>query len=138
MSDWGDDIVARARRLVGTPFRPQGRDPRTGLDCAGVVATVFELPMDFARRNYRLRGDHSAEIAAVLLRRCDAVTDGSRRAADVLLVAVAADQVHLAIWCGESFVHADARLRRVVETPGPPPWPALGAFRMHRPQSELS
>jgi hypothetical protein len=46
-----------------------------------------------------------------------------------MLCAVAADQVHLAIDCGGSFVHADARLRRIVETPGNPSWPVIAVFR---------
>lgn len=46
-----------------------------------------------------------------------------------MLCAVAEEQLHLAIHCGASFVHADAQLRRVVETPGEPRWPIIAAFR---------
>ncbi len=130
MNDWQSAIVARARRLVGTPFRPQGRDPNLGLDCAGVIAAAFKLPDAFGRRNYDLRGEHSAEISDVLSGRFDRVSGREMCPADVVLLAIARDQMHLAIWCGGSFVHADARLRRVVETPGEPAWPIASAFRM--------
>jgi hypothetical protein len=41
----------------------------------------------------------------------------------------AAEQLHLGIWTGGGIVHADARLGRVVERPGMPPWPVIGAWR---------
>lgn len=37
MSETGNKIAAAAIDMVGTPFRHQGRKPRSGLDCAGVV-----------------------------------------------------------------------------------------------------
>jgi len=47
----------------------------------------------------------------------------------LLLMAVAADQVHLGLLTPGGFVHADARLRKVVETPGEPGWPVVGVYR---------
>jgi cell wall-associated NlpC family hydrolase len=39
-----DDVAAVARLLKGTPFRHQGSDPETGLDCRGVIEyTAFVL-----------------------------------------------------------------------------------------------
>jgi cell wall-associated NlpC family hydrolase len=35
-----DDIIAAARRAVGTPFRHQGRTPGVALDCAGLALYV--------------------------------------------------------------------------------------------------
>jgi cell wall-associated NlpC family hydrolase len=35
-----DDVVAVARLLKGTPFRHQGSDPATGLDCRGVIEFI--------------------------------------------------------------------------------------------------
>ena len=51
-------------------------------------------------------------------------------AGDVLLVVAGAGQHHFLILLENSFVHADARLGRVVETPGPVSWPALAAWRV--------
>jgi cell wall-associated NlpC family hydrolase len=121
------DFAERARALVGTPFRPQGRSVATGLDCIGLVISAFRIPEKAVRRDYRLRGDHRAEIEAGLARYFRRVRD--RRPGDVLLMQPAADQVHLAICTSAGFVHAHARIGRVVETPGEPRWPVLGTFR---------
>lgn len=32
------EFIRRARSCVGVRFRHQGRDPKTGLDCAGLAA----------------------------------------------------------------------------------------------------
>jgi cell wall-associated NlpC family hydrolase len=121
------DFAGRARALVGTPFRPQGRSSVTGLDCIGLVMSVFRVNCEAVRRNYRLRGDHRAEIEAGLARYFRHVRH--RRPGDVLLMQSAADQLHLAICTSAGFVHAHARIGRVVETPGRPDWPVLGTFR---------
>jgi hypothetical protein len=52
------DFAERARAHVGTRFRPQGRDPRFGLDCVGLILCTFGLPADAVRKDYRLRGEH--------------------------------------------------------------------------------
>lgn len=135
MSVSADEIVRRALALVGSPFRPQGRDSRTGVDCVGLVLCVFGIPGKEIRRNYRLRGAHRREIEAQLSRRFRRITSKQKRGGDVLLCSVSADQMHLAINCAQSFVHADARLRRVVETPGSPIWPITGVYRLRATQS---
>lgn len=123
------DHVGRARALVGTRFRPQGRSPGLGLDCLGLVLCVFGLPGENVRCDYRLRGHHRRELMRGLDRNFRRVATSQRRAGDILLLQVAPDQLHLAIVTGLGFVHADARLGKVVETPGAPPWPIIGAFR---------
>lgn len=35
-----DDVVAVARLLKGAPFRHQGSDPATGIDCRGVIEYI--------------------------------------------------------------------------------------------------
>jgi len=122
------DFVERARALVGTRFRPQGRDPETGLDCVGLLLATYAIPRDAVRRNYRLRGDHRSEIERELKTYFRRVTT-LKRTGDLMLLAVDSDQVHFGIWTAIGFVHADARLGRVVETPGEPHWPVLGIFR---------
>lgn len=122
------EIVERAKALVGTPFRPQGRDPSTGLDCIGLVLEVFDIPREGVRRDYRLRGCHQQELEEQLSR-WFVRRSGGGVAGDVLLCCLAATQTHLAIHCGGTFVHADAGLRKVAETPGPPRWPIVAAYR---------
>ena len=128
----------RARALVGVPFRPQGRDASQGLDCVGLCLAAYCLPPETGRRNYRLRGDYRAEIKAIVRHWFRRVGKSQSRPGDMLLMAVTADQLHLAVRTDPGFVHADARLRRVVETPGEPDWPLIGAYRRraHRTKGE--
>lgn len=122
------DFGQRARALVGTRFRPQGRDPQTGVDCVGLVLSTFRIAPDVVRRNYRLRGDHRDEIEGELAAHFRRVRSNPRTG-DLMLLAVASDQLHFGIITDLGFVHADARIGRVVETPGKPQWPVLGTFR---------
>lgn len=119
----------RARRLVGTRFRAQGREPRTGLDCAGLAIEAFRLPAERFRRDYRLRGDHRHELDTALERDFRRVPRTQRRPGDLLMLAVAADQLHLAIRTDAGFVHADAKHGKVVETPGEPRWKTVAVYR---------
>lgn len=121
--------ATRALALVGVPFRPQGRDTRQGLDCVGLCLATYCLPPETARYSYRLRGDYRAEIKALLTCWFRRVGKKQLRAGDLLLLAVTVDQTHLAVRTDAGFVHANARLRRVVETPGEPEWPMIGVFR---------
>jgi cell wall-associated NlpC family hydrolase len=123
----GDIIVARARALIGVRFRPQGRSRVCGLDCIGLVAEAVaatNVPCDYA-----LRGSSPERLAAGLaaagLRKVDAARRG-----DVLAMTAGPGQFHLGIFSGNGLIHGDAGLRRVVERPGPPPWPVLGIWRV--------
>jgi hypothetical protein len=51
---------------------------------------------------------------------------------DVMMLEVASDQVHLAVRTDAGFVHAHAGIGRVVETPGMPEWPVIGAYRRRK------
>jgi hypothetical protein len=110
-------------------FRPQGRDPRIGVDCIGLIAWTFSIASEAHGRDYRLRGDHGLRLRAALNRHFRVVPRAKARSGDVLLLKVATDQLHLAVLADRSFIHADAGLRRVVETPGAVPWPILAVFR---------
>lgn len=118
-------VVARARALVGTRFRPQGRGA-DGLDCVGLVAVSIGL--ERAPRDYAMRGGGvaraEAELATAGMVRGEAVAAG-----DVLLLAAGPGQLHLGIWTGAGLIHADAGLRRVVERPGPAPWRVISSWR---------
>lgn len=124
----GERIAARARDLVGVRFRPQGRDRGCGLDCVGLAAAAAGVSPAQAPSGYALRGGALAAIeerlAALGLRRATAPAPG-----DIVVVAAGPAQFHLIVLTEDGFVHADAGLRRVVERPGPPPWPVLGRWR---------
>ena len=120
--------AARALALVGTPFRPQGRDV-TGLDCVGLAMRVFELPAETVPDDYRLRGRHLHRATGLLGRFFRRVSETLGQPGDLLLLAPRADQLHFAVLTMSGFVHAHAGLRRVVETPGDPGWPTTAVFR---------
>ena len=115
-----------ALSLVGALFRLHGRDPATGLDCVGVAALVFgvrDVP-----RGYSVRTADGAGVAALI----DAagLTRVRREpvAGDLVLLKSGPSQCHLVVMTDAGFVHADAGIGRVVETPGPPPWPVIAVW----------
>lgn len=130
MSVRGRRIARRARTLVGIRFRAQGRDARLGLDCVGVAAAAAEIPAGRLRRDYALRGQHLAaieqEFRALGWRQ---VAVERIEAGDVLVCEAGPAQLHIVVRAFDSFVHADAGLRRVVERPLPIPWPVAAAWR---------
>ena len=125
------DYAARARALVGTRFRPQGRS-EGGLDCVGVVLATFGLAADAVRSNYRLSGDHQLEIRQQLGRYFRQVRKSELRPGDVMLLSITRQQMHLAVKTAGGFVHAHAGIGRVAETPGYPEWPLVCVYRKRR------
>lgn len=133
MSEGGLALARAAEALIGTPFRLHGRDPCTGLDCAGLLhATLLACghpglpPFAYGLRN----SDIAAGIAALRHAGLREV-EGRPLPCDVLLVQAGPAQVHLLIAAtGNRFVHAHAGLRRVVATPAPLPWPILRHWRL--------
>ena len=125
------DFAERARALVGTPFRPQGRGP-DGMDCVGVAIVTFGVPVDSVRSNYRLSGDHSSELREQLVQYLRRVPSTRLRSGDLMLMKVSREQVHLGVRTQSGFVHAHAGLHMVVETPGLPEWPLSAVYRKRR------
>jgi murein DD-endopeptidase / murein LD-carboxypeptidase len=119
-------LITRGRGLIGVPFRLHGRDER-GVDCVGFVALICgqldRVPTGYAMRN--MQGERWVTLLDGLAARR---SDGGMRQADILLMQAGPAQYHLGLWTGDSLIHADARLRRVVEVPGPLAWPVLGAW----------
>jgi len=120
------DVVAAARRAVGARFRPHGRDPVWGLDCVGLAVLAFgvEVPARYPLRGGDMAGAQAMAAGAGLLARDPA----GAGAGDLLLLRVGPGQLHLAVLTDAGFVHADAVLGRVVETPGRPVAPVLAAW----------
>ncbi|USA39027.1 NlpC/P60 family protein [Pelagerythrobacter marinus] len=130
--DPGPAVARAARALVGTPFRLHGRDPRSGLDCIGLVAAALEsagLPAD-PPAGYGLRNTDPGDPDAIARRSALHPASGPPRPGDVVIVRPGPGQLHLLVCAGaDGFIHAHAGLRRVVAMPGPLPWPVLGRWR---------
>lgn len=130
--------VAAARRAIGVRFRLHGRDPAYGLDCVGLAALAIGAggEQKTIPTGYALRSGDSEAVAAMIeaagLIRADHCRLGPQPG-DLLLCRAGPGQLHLVIDSGApggGFIHADAQLRRVVERPGPPPWPVIGRWRL--------
>lgn len=120
-------VAEGARALIGVRFRLHGRGE--GLDCVGLAAAALQAAgwRGDAPTGYPLRGGDPGRVAALLDARFVRATDA--RAGDLLLMATGPGQLHLGVRTDGGFIHADAGLGRVVERPGAPPWPILGAWR---------
>lgn len=122
------DFEGRARTLLGTRFRPQGRGSE-GLDCVGLMLATFAIPDGLVRRDYKLSGEHEAEVGRVLKAFFRKIRPGQVRPGDALLLRPGERQLHFAVKTAGGFIHAHAGLKKVVETPGAPEWPLIGAWR---------
>lgn len=123
--------AARARALVGTRFRPQGRSREHGLDCLGLVLLAGRLPVELVPADYSLRSRIADDVLALDLGgRAEPLPPAEARAGDVLLVEAMMGLHHFLVLVRGGYVHADARRGRVVLTPGAVPWPVVAAWRL--------
>jgi len=125
-----EEIVAAGRALIGVRFRPQGRSIEHGLDCIGVTMMATGTDPARVRRDYYLRGSDPETVnenfdACGFLR----LAPGEVEPGDLLVTRTGPAQLHIVLLTEEGYLHADAGLRRVVEVPGPVPWPILSAWR---------
>lgn len=118
----GSALAEAAETLIGTPFRLHGRDPRTGLDCVGLVAVSLDLAgmPSPAPNGYRLRQHNLAAFMPSI--QAAGFTSIHVRSVklpgDLLIVAPSAGQFHAALIGSDGqCVHAHAGLRRVISNP---------------------
>ena len=130
-------FAAAAESRLGAPFRLHGRDPRTGLDCVGLVLSALtdcgvltSEPPHYGLRN--------SDLSAHLLAFADnqfALTTGPVKGGDLLLVRPGPAQYHLIVALGaDAFVHAHAGLRKVVKLNSGLPWPVRQHWRLREAQ----
>lgn len=122
-------VIAAARELLHVPFRLYGRDER-GLDCVGLVALALARSGHHGAvpAGYGLRSGN-VERAVGWLGDAGLCVVREARAGDVALVRPGPLQLHLMILVPGGHVHAHAGVGRVVEMPGPSPWPVIGHWR---------
>ena len=114
------------RTLVGVPFRLHGRSAETGLDCVGVAARVFGIAD--VPRGYAVRTADGDAVAAMIDAAGLVRATRPEKPGDLVLLKSGPAQCHLAVMTEAGFVHADAGIGRVVETPGVLPWPVLAVW----------
>lgn len=122
-----NDPVTAARTLLGVPFRLHGRGPAFGLDCVGLVVFAYGLGDDVPT-GYSLRSRDPTHWEQVIQSHNFIRRRAGWRRGDLLVLRPGPLQIHLGIWTGQSLIHADAGLGRIVETPGVPRWPVLSAW----------
>jgi cell wall-associated NlpC family hydrolase len=131
-SDCGHTIAKAAARLIGAPFRLNGRDPDFGLDCVGLVQYALEATgITLAGLNgYRLR-NHSIDRFLQVAENAGLKTiSGTIVTGDIVLVTPGPAQHHLlVIEDDRNFIHAHAGLRKVVRSMLPAPWSILSTWR---------
>lgn len=124
-----DIFAARAEALVGTPFRLGGRDPASGLDCIGLVASACkaaEAPIGYGLRNTEIERHLAFAARAGFV-----PASGEVQRGDLILARPGPAQHHLLVALGPNrFVHAHAGLRRVALHPGPLAWPEAARWRL--------
>jgi hypothetical protein len=121
--------VDRARLYLGCAFRPQGREASTGFDCVGLVCAAHQIDIHDVPRDYRSRGNRAERLLTYLGRFFFPVPTGGAAPGDVMLLQPRIGQLHLGILTDRGLIHADAKLRKVVETPRTSTWPVLSAHR---------
>lgn len=113
-----NEIVSEARKLIGTPYRHQGRS-RFGVDCVGFIVLVMErletLPVELLQANYgRLP---RAELIQKTRKYCEPLSH--LEAGALLLIRWPGEKEpgHIAIYTGEDglMIHAYGTLKKVVE-----------------------
>lgn len=118
-----DDVVAAARDLVGAPWKHQGRNAKTGVDCVGfvvLVARALEIP-HWDRTDYNRRANRDS-LTAPLKDQMIQIGLGEVGDGDVMVFGdIGPYPCHLGIRSTRRdtahIIHAYARWRKVVEQP---------------------
>lgn len=114
----GHDIVLAARSQLDTPFMHQGRLPGMALDCAGlivVVAKLLNIPIDDQAGYSRTPAHGLLEAAIHKQPAIQFVRLSEIAAGDILLMRFSGEPQHLAIFTGETIIHAYERVGKVAE-----------------------
>lgn len=113
-----EDIVAAARACIGTPFMHQGRLLGRALDCAGVaVHAARSVGLDVQEPSAYGRLPNSAMLEWWLDSQTFLVraSMADMQAGDLLLMRFTGEPQHLAVFTGDTIVHAYQAVGRVVE-----------------------
>ena len=108
-----EQFIDSARALIGTPFHHQGR-VTAGVDCLGLVVLaakncgmVLEDKTDYPRQS------QGSALASELARQCDVIA--SPRKGCLIHFRWGKATQHIAVWTGDTVVHALESVGKVVE-----------------------
>lgn len=112
-----DEIIARARECLGTPFFHQGRLPGMALDCAGVAVHVAKGWHEVEEPAAYSRHPHQGELGYWLDRQpyLSRIAPPSPQSGDVLLMRFGAEPQHLSLCAGDTIIHAYEAIGKTVE-----------------------
>jgi len=121
----GEKIVEAARECIGTPFRHQGRMKGVGLDCVGLARYPAEaLGISIGDYDGYSRQPDPQVMAAKLDEFLVKVEPEDMQLGDILWMAFAKEPMHLAIYAGDTIIHAVCLgPEKVVEHGFRAPWP---------------
>jgi cell wall-associated NlpC family hydrolase len=107
-SEWGDRLVSRAMKYLGTPYRYGGTSPSTGFDCSGFVYYLYGAV--FGQRIPRMPDGMAREGVPV--------ARGDLKRGDIVFFGYRGTFTHVGIYAGnDRFVHATHRGSPVSVTP---------------------
>jgi cell wall-associated NlpC family hydrolase len=117
-------FVRAARTCVGARFRLQGRDPRFGLDCIGVVVWAAQaVGIRVCDQNdYSLSDDPARLTNALQAMGWRVKPTRACALGDIGVFESAGALRHLGVLTPDTLIHADIGLRRVVEHGLTPLW----------------
>lgn len=102
-------IIESARECLGTPFHHQGRIPKVGLDCIGLVLHVAiqnkYLDESVDRKDYS-RIPNVEMMESELNKYLDKIPNDELQPGDIVWLSVRNEPSHVAIFTGYSIIHA--------------------------------
>jgi cell wall-associated NlpC family hydrolase len=110
-----DEIVAAARKELGTPFKHQARLSGVALDCVGlasIVARNWYTPVEPLAYG---RTPDNGMLQMWLGRQYFLETADEMQAGDFLLMRFGKEPQHMAIFTGSTIIHAYQSIGKVVE-----------------------
>lgn len=116
MTITAEEVIQEARTWIGTPFVHGARVKGVGVDCVGLLQALardFGIPtVDRAAYPMRPDGTLRGEIESRMARVREA------RPGDVLLMSFGgAEPHHVALYTGDTIIHAHMKARKCIEQP---------------------
>ena len=110
-----EQIIAAARECIGTPFAHQGRILGRALDCAGVAVHVARQWHEVDEPAAYGRLPNNAMLEYWLERQPFLERVAPPEAGDLLLMRFTGEPQHLAVFTGQTIIHAYQAAGKVVE-----------------------